>query len=85
MQRELNEQATLLILCTGTRSHADGSGLLPHVAGDSFEISSAESRPVGLHPNAVKAMSEIGIDIAGSRSKSLDEFTGWEFNYVLTV
>ena len=38
-----------------------------------------------MNPNAVKAMSEIGIDIAGNRSKSVDEFAGQQFDYVITV
>lgn len=60
-------------------------GLLRHLAGDRFEVFSAGTRPVGLNPNAVKAMAEIGINIAGSRSKSVDEFAGREFDYVFTV
>lgn len=60
-------------------------GLLRHLAGKRFDVFSAGTRPAGLNANAVKAMSEIGIDIAGSRSKSVDEFTGQEFDYVFTV
>jgi arsenate reductase len=60
-------------------------GLLRHIAGDQFEVFSAGTRPVGLNPNAVTAMSEIGINIAGSRSKSVDEFVGQQFDYVFTV
>lgn len=60
-------------------------GLLRHIAGDQFEVFSAGTRPVGLNPNAVKIMSEIGIDIAGSRSKAVDEFAGQQFDYVFTV
>ncbi len=46
---------------------------------------STPARPVGLYPNAVKALSEVGIDISGNRSKSVDEFTGQQFDYVFTV
>jgi len=60
-------------------------GLLRHIAGDQFEVFSAGTRPAGLNPNAVTAMAEIGIDIAGSRSKSADEFSGQQFEYVFTV
>lgn len=60
-------------------------GMLRHLAGDRFEVFSAGTKPAGLNPNAVKAMSEIGIAIAGSRSKSVDEFAGQEFEYVFTV
>ena len=60
-------------------------GLLRHMAGDRFEVFSAGTRPVGLNTNAVKAMSEIGIDISNGRSKSVDEFQDKEFDYVFTV
>ena len=60
-------------------------GLLKNIAGDRFEVFSAGTKPVGLNPNAVKAMSEIKIDIANHRSKSVDEFAGQRFDYVITV
>jgi arsenate reductase (thioredoxin) len=40
---------------------------------------------VGLNPNAVEAMREIGIDISGQRSKPVEEFAGLAFDYVITV
>jgi arsenate reductase (thioredoxin) len=60
-------------------------GLLRHFAGDRFEVFSAGTRPTGLNPNAVTAMTELGINIAGSRSKSVDKFAGQQFDYVFTV
>jgi arsenate reductase len=60
-------------------------GLLRHLAGDRFEILSAGTRPVGLNPNAVAAIREIGIDIAGQRSKHVDEFAGQDFDYIFTI
>jgi len=60
-------------------------GLLRDIAGDRFEVFSAGTRPAGLNPNAVTAMSEIGIDISQHRSKSVDEFNGQQFDYVITV
>ncbi len=60
-------------------------GLLRHLAGDRFEAFSAGTKPVGLNPNAVMAMSEVGIDISQHRSKSVDEFAGQQFDYVITV
>jgi arsenate reductase len=59
--------------------------LLRDIAGDRFDVFSAGTRPVGLNPNAVKAMAEIGVDIASHRSKSVDEFAGQQFDYVITV
>jgi arsenate reductase len=60
-------------------------GLLRHLAGDGFEAVSAGTHPVGLNPQAVAAMREIGIDISGHRSKLVDEFLGRRFDYVITV
>ena len=74
----------VLFLCTGNSARSQmAEGLLRHLAGDQFEVFSAGTRPVGLNPNAVTAMSEIGINIAGSRSKSVDEFAGQQFDYVI--
>ena len=76
----------VLILCTGNSARSQmAEGLLRSMAGDRYEVFSAGTRPVGLNPNAVKAMSEVGIDISSHRSKSADEFTGQEFDYIITV
>ena len=76
----------VLFLCTGNSARSQmAEGLLRHLAGDRFDVFSAGTRPVGLNPNAVTAMAEIGIDIAGNRSKSVDEFAGQQFDYVITV
>jgi arsenate reductase len=60
-------------------------GLLESKAGDRFDVFSAGTRPVGLNPNAVTAMSEVGIDISKHRSKSVDEFIGQQFDFIITV
>src|SRR5436309_6976989 len=60
-------------------------GLLRRMAPDRFEVESAGVEPSHVRPQAVEAMREIGIDISGHRSKSVGEFTGQEFDYVITV
>ena len=60
-------------------------GLLRHDAGDRFEVVSAGVEPTEVRPLAIKAMNEIGIDISGQHSKSVDEFSGQNFDYVITV
>jgi arsenate reductase len=60
-------------------------GLLRHDAGDRFEVFSAGTKPSSVRPEAKAAMRELGIDISGHRSKSVDEFDGQPFDYVLTV
>jgi len=60
-------------------------GLLRHDSGDHFEVESAGVNPTAVKPEAIEAMREIGIDISSHRSKSVDEFTDQEFDYVITV
>lgn len=60
-------------------------GLLRHMAGDEFEVFSAGVAPTTVRPEAIEALAEIGIDISNHRSKSVDEFPGQEFDYVITV
>jgi arsenate reductase len=60
-------------------------GLLRSDAGDSFEVFSAGTRPSLVRPEAIEAMREAGVDISGHRSKSVAEFVGQQFDYVITV
>jgi arsenate reductase len=60
-------------------------GLLRHEAGDQFEVHSAGTKPGAVRPEAIAVMNEIGIDISGHRSKSVDEFASQELDYVITV
>jgi len=60
-------------------------GLLRDMAGERFEVVSAGVSPTHVRPEAIEVMREIGIDISGHRSKSIDEFSGHEFDYVITV
>ncbi|HEU5400903.1 MAG TPA: arsenate reductase ArsC [Terriglobales bacterium] len=76
----------VLILCTGNSARSQmAEGILRNMAGGRFEVFSAGTRPVGLNPLAVEVLREIGIDISHHRSKSVDEFTGQHFDYVITV
>ena len=60
-------------------------GLLRELGGGRFEVESAGTRPSGVRPEAVEAMREVGVDISSHRSKSVDEFAGQSFDYVITV
>jgi arsenate reductase (thioredoxin) len=60
-------------------------GLLRHDSGDRFEVESAGTNPSRVRPEAIQVMREIAIDISAHRSKSVDEFAGQAFEYVLTV
>jgi len=76
----------VLILCTGNSARSQmAEGLLRHDAGDRFEVESAGVNPTAVKPEAVQVMLEVGIDISTHHSKSVDEFTDQEFDYVITV
>ena len=80
-------KSSVLILCTGNscRSHL-AEGILRHVAGDLFDVSSAGSKPAGyVHPKAIAVMKEIGIDISGHTSKHMNEFLQRKIDTVITV
>src|SRR5262249_5201429 len=73
-------------LCTGNSARSQmAEGLLRHDAGERFEVASAGTHPSRVRSEAIEAMKEIGIDISGHRSKSVEEFANQEFDYVLTV
>jgi len=76
----------VLFVCTENSCRSQmAEGFLRRLAGDRFDIFSAGAQPTGLNPTAVEVMKEIGIDISGHRSKSVDEFAGQAFDYVITV
>lgn len=77
----------ILILCTGNscRSHL-AEGILRQAAGDFLDVASAGSKPAGfVHPLAIRAMKEIGIDISGHTSKSMNDFLSSQIETVITV
>jgi arsenate reductase (thioredoxin) len=82
----MSEKKRVLILCTGNSARSQmAEGLLRHLAGDRFTVESAGVKPSHVRPEAIEALRERGIDISGQHSKSVDEFAGQEFDYVITV
>lgn len=76
----------VLILCTGNSARSQmAEGLLRHDGGDNFVVESAGLEPSLVRAEAIEVMRELGIDISGHRSKSVDEFAGQPFDYVITV
>ena len=76
----------LLVLCTGNSARSQmAEGLLRHRIGDKYEVFSAGTKPTSVRPEAIEVMRETGIDISSHRSKSVEEFVGQEFAYVITV
>lgn len=82
----MNEKQRVLILCTGNSARSQmAEGILRHLAGNRFGVESAGVAPSHVRPEAIEAMREIGIDISTHRSKSVEEFTGSHFDYIITV
>ena len=76
----------VLILCTGNSARSQmAEGLFRAAAGDRFEVLSAGTKPSLVRPEAIAVMAEIGIDLSGHRSKSVDEFDGVPLDLVITV
>jgi len=77
---------SVLFMCTGNVARSQmAEGLLRHLAGDRFEVFIGGVIPSYVRPNAITVMKELGIDISDHRSKSVNEFIGTPFDYVITV
>ena len=76
----------ILFLCTHNAARSQmAEALLRQLAGDRFEVFSAGTEQTRVHPLAIEAMRELGVDISAQRSKTLDEFQGQQFDSVITV
>lgn len=77
----------VLVLCTGNSCRSQmAEALINHDLGREWEAHSAGTQPAGyVHPQAISAMAELGIDMSGARSKSTEEFRGEQFDLVITV
>jgi protein-tyrosine-phosphatase len=77
---------SVLFVCTGNGARSQiAEAILRERASDRVEVASAGSHPKPVHPNAIKVLAERGIDISGSRSKPITEFSGHHFDYVITL
>ncbi len=76
----------ILVLCTGNSARSQmAEGLFRHASRGGYEVASAGINPTQVRPEAIAVMNEIGIDISKHRSKSVREFDGQSFDYVVTV
>lgn len=81
------ETPLVLVLCTGNscRSHI-AEGVLKEVSAGKFRVASAGSKPAGyVHPLAIRAMEEVGIDLSSHRSKHLEEFLSSDVETVIST
>jgi arsenate reductase len=76
----------VLFLCTHNSARSQmAEGLLRHLGGDRFEVHSAGTEATRVRPLAVRAMAELGIDVSGYESKTLDRYLDQPWDDVVTV
>lgn len=76
----------VLFVCTGNSARSQlAEALLTHHGQPDFEVASAGTEPRGVHPLAVETLAGYGIDWSQAHSKSIDEYLGQSFDYVITV
>ncbi len=83
---QVRPSARVLFLCTHNSARSQmAEGILRHLGGGRVAGFSAGSQPAEVHPDAVRAMATIGIDISQQQSKHLDTFVDQSFDYIITV
>lgn len=76
----------VLFVCTGNSARSVmAEALVRSKGGDAFEVHSAGTEPRGINPLTLKVLQEAGIDASWARSKSVTEYLGQRFDYVVTV
>ena len=76
----------VLFVCTGNSARSQlAEALLERIGGADFRVDSAGTVPRGVNPFALAVLAGAGIDWSEARSKSVDEFLGEPFDYVITV
>ena len=76
----------VLVLCTGNSCRSQiAEGYLRHFARNKAEIYSAGVETHGVNPRAIATMKEDGIDISQHTSNNIDEYTGIDFDFIITV
>ena len=80
------ERPRVLFLCVHNSARSQmAEGLLRSMAGGAVEVRSAGLEARGVRPDAVTVMRELGLDISGQRSKSVEELAGEPFDIVVTT
>jgi arsenate reductase len=84
---EPSQSKRVLVICTGNSARSQmAEALLRQEGHERLEIFSAGSAPADrIHPLAVRAMAEIGLDISAQKPKPLSDFLGQPFDYIIAV
>jgi arsenate reductase len=81
-----HQKIKVLFICTHNSARSQmAEGILKNLYSDRYEVYSAGTEPTSINPHAIKVMAEIGIDISSHRVKSVEEFLGMNFDYIVTV
>ena len=82
----MTPRVRVLFVCTHNSARSQmAEGFLRARAGDRLEVASAGTEATRVHPLAIRAMAEVGIDLSRHTSKTLDRFLGEPWDYVITV
>ena len=80
------EKPRVLFVCTHNSARSQmAEGFLRDFGGDRFEVYSAGTEATAVRPEAIAAMAEVGIDISGHESKTVERYLGQSFAWVITV
>ena len=80
------ERQPVIFVCTHNSARSQmAEGMLRTWGGDRFQAFSAGTEATGVRPEAIAVMEEIGIDISGHLSKTLEPFLGEAFSWLITV
>jgi len=82
----MGDKKRVLFICTHNSARSQmAEGYLRHIAGDRFDVYSAGTEATVVRPQAIEVMAEIGIDISGQTSKTLQQYLPERWDYVITV
>ena len=82
----MSEKKKILFICTHNSARSQmAEGIVKSQYGEYYDVYSAGTEPLEVNPYAIQVMKEIGLDISKQRSKSLEEFRDFRFDYVITV
>jgi protein-tyrosine-phosphatase len=79
-------KSRVLFVCVANAARSQlAEALLRHTDAEHFEAFSAGTAPTGVDPRTLTALQNLGVKTDGLRSKSIDEFAGQQFDYVITL